>query len=365
MATRSAPYGSKPAVILSNDDGITPGSALVLQLARALVRHDLDVVVCAPGRNNSACGQAVTIDKPMTLARHLDYEAEFGDPGCPGRLRVFSLREGTPTDCVLAAVEPYNGLLARLGLCPRLVVSGVNLGPNLGSDVLYSGTFAAARQAAMCGVPAIATSLSTMDLGPDNPHHDENCSRAIDATVEVVLAALDVLPETLPDPGRLRPSVLKSDEMPLANVSGNGFSGDDDKSSVYNSQFLRRAFAVGDVIVNVNIPAGWSGRFESTRLDCIMYRNAVQMTDIPTGAEKEDEGAVVCLRAEKIEYSRAPGSDTAVVLDTENASVTTLGTWPMTHPLAIPPRVLGDSLRSGLPSWLVAASRTGLESERR
>jgi 5'-nucleotidase len=121
--------------LCSNDDGIhAPG-------LRALVRRlqDLgDVIVVAPDRERSATSHAFTLHRPL--------RCEELEPG-------FFAVDGTPADCV------YIGLIKLCETRPRLVVSGINHGYNLGSDVFYSGTVAGAVEAALRDVPAIAVSL--------------------------------------------------------------------------------------------------------------------------------------------------------------------------------------------------------------
>jgi len=103
------------------------------------------VVVIAPERNWSAVGHTKTMHKPLRAA-----EAALGDG------LVAYQASGSPSDCVAL------GLLGLVGRPVDLVVSGINDGANVGTDLLYSGTFAAAAEAAIAGVPAIAVSL---DLG--------------------------------------------------------------------------------------------------------------------------------------------------------------------------------------------------------
>jgi 5'-nucleotidase len=130
-------------ILLANDDGITsPG---LIALADALLADGHDLQVCAPDRERSAQSHALTIHKPLR-ARQI-------------KPRWWSI-SGTPADCV------YLGLHHLLAVRPELVVSGINRGGNVGHDVYYSGTVAAAMEAAMSGVPAIAVSLAVETGGP-------------------------------------------------------------------------------------------------------------------------------------------------------------------------------------------------------
>ncbi|MSP25223.1 MAG: 5'/3'-nucleotidase SurE [Myxococcales bacterium] len=128
---------ARPLILVSNDDGYD--SRGLAALRSALARF-ADVVVCAPARNQSATSHALTLHSVMRLERI--------DAG------TYSL-DGTPADCVYVALHSQGRVLPRR---PDLVVSGVNHGPNLGIDVVYSGTVAAAREAAHRGIPAVAVS---------------------------------------------------------------------------------------------------------------------------------------------------------------------------------------------------------------
>jgi 5'/3'-nucleotidase len=129
-------------VLLTNDDGI---QATGLNVMRRHLQElaDVDLEVIAPDSNRSATGRAVTLHDPIWVE-----EVEFGD-GTSG-----FATDGTPVDCVR---------FAALGLIeepPELIVSGINHGANLGDDITYSGTVAAALEGIMLGLPAVAVSLS-------------------------------------------------------------------------------------------------------------------------------------------------------------------------------------------------------------
>jgi 5'-nucleotidase len=127
-------------ILVTNDDGIAaPG---ILALWRA-VRDLGDVTVVAPDSERSAVGHAITLAEPLRVS---DYA---GPEGLTGHAV-----SGTPADCVKIATR------AILSAPPDLVLSGINQGSNLGTNVLYSGTVSAATEAAMLGVPAAAFSLA-------------------------------------------------------------------------------------------------------------------------------------------------------------------------------------------------------------
>ena len=124
-----------PILLVTNDDGVH--AAGLAALARAL--DDLgDVYVLAPEREQSACGHALTLHRPLRVE--------------PVRERWFAVN-GTPSDCVNL------GVLGFLPERPILVASGINHGTNLGDDVTYSGTVSAAMEGLLLGVPSIAISL--------------------------------------------------------------------------------------------------------------------------------------------------------------------------------------------------------------
>ncbi len=127
---------SAARILVTNDDGINaPGLKVLERVAKSLSK---DVWVVAPETEQSAASHSLTLRRPLRQRK-------------VGRRR-FSV-DGTPTDCVLVAVRSI--LKARP---PDLVLSGVNEGSNLGEDVIYSGTVAAAMEAALLGIPAAALS---------------------------------------------------------------------------------------------------------------------------------------------------------------------------------------------------------------
>ncbi len=124
-------------ILLTNDDGI---SSLALGQLRRVLSPFGRVITIAPDRNQSATSHSLTLHRPLRI-----HEAAED---------TYSV-DGTPTDCVLVA---FHG---QLGDPPDLVVSGINHGPNMGEDVFYSGTVAAAIEGVLQGVPGIAASLVT------------------------------------------------------------------------------------------------------------------------------------------------------------------------------------------------------------
>ena len=129
----------RPLILLSNDDGFRAQGLFVLKRA---LGADADVVVCAPETEQSVSSHALTLTRPLRLKDHGD--------------GVFSV-DGTPADCVYVALNAKDRILPR---APDVVVSGLNHGLNLGTDVFYSGTVAAAREGALRGFPALAVSAA-------------------------------------------------------------------------------------------------------------------------------------------------------------------------------------------------------------
>lgn len=202
----SAPSaGARPLVLLSNDDGWY--SRGLRAMREALLPH-ADVVVLAPETEQSAKSHSLTLHHPLRLREP--------EPG-------FFALDGTPADCVYVALHAGTRVVPRR---PDLVISGINHGLNLGQDVFYSGTVAAAREAALRAIPAIATSAQQ---GAD-----------FMATAQLTLrVALGLL------------------------ASGR----------------------TGGVLVNVNMPGTWSGEVRATRLGARIYEEIVDFRRDPRGRE--------------------------------------------------------------------------------
>jgi 5'-nucleotidase len=125
-------------ILISNDDGVhAPGLAILTQALAQIA----EVTVVAPDRDRSGASNSLTLQYPLRL-RHLEEN-------------IISV-QGTPTDCVHLALT---GLLKKDEM-PDLVVSGINAGSNLGGDVFYSGTIAAAMEGRFLGIPAVAFSIA-------------------------------------------------------------------------------------------------------------------------------------------------------------------------------------------------------------
>lgn len=164
-------------VLVSNDDGVdAPGIRI---LAQGLRDAGHEVVTVAPDRDRSGASNSLTLDRPLR-ARQIDAS-------------TWSVA-GTPTDCVHLA------LAGLLDFEPDIVVSGINTHANLGDDVIYSGTVAAAMEGRFLGLPAIAMSL--VYLGTGQRHYDTAARVATQLTARLLvdpLPANTILNVNVPD----------------------------------------------------------------------------------------------------------------------------------------------------------------------
>jgi 5'-nucleotidase len=181
-------------VLLTNDDGIQATG--LNELRRALLRvPGVDLAVIAPDSNRSASARSITTRQPLWVE-----EIEFGD-GTTG-----FATDGTPVDCVRFAS------LGLIGEPPELIVSGINHGANLGDDITYSGTVAAALEGVVLGVPAIAVSQQSQKR-----EMDFRLGREFDFTAAATFTAR--LIERLP--GRpLSPGTLLNVNCPAVPLEG-------------------------------------------------------------------------------------------------------------------------------------------------
>jgi 5'-nucleotidase len=129
-------------ILITNDDGFD--SPALLALIEAL-KPLAEIITVAPTLEKSACGHSLTLTKPL---RFVELEKNF-----------YKLDDGTPTDCVFLALHK----LYPEDEQPDLVISGINIGANMGEDITYSGTASGAMEAVLQGVPAIAISQDFSD----------------------------------------------------------------------------------------------------------------------------------------------------------------------------------------------------------
>jgi 5'-nucleotidase len=206
-------------VLLTNDDGIHAEGLQTLRKALSVL-EDVVLAVIAPDANMSATARSITTRRPLWVT-----EVTFED-GTVG----YSC-DGTPVDCVR---------LAQLGLAgefePDLVVAGINHGSNLGDDITYSGTVAAALEGVVLGVPALAVSQQSLAR-----EMDFRLGRAFDFETAAAFTAQ---------------IVDRLDDVPLPDGT----------------------------LLNINVPAGEAGGVEVARLGKRIYRDALEQVD------SDDEG---------------------------------------------------------------------------
>ena len=169
-------------VLLSNDDGYRAEGLQALE--RALLGQ-AEIMIVAPERNHSGASNSLTLFEPLRVTEL-------------GKNRWYC--SGTPTDCVHVAIT---GLLPE---DPEMVFSGINHGPNLGDDVLYSGTVAAAMEARALDVPAVAVSVAGYP-----PRHFDSAERAVSELFERLRRA--------PPPGNMLLNVNVPD-LPWEQIRG-------------------------------------------------------------------------------------------------------------------------------------------------
>jgi 5'-nucleotidase len=232
-------------VLLTNDDGIEAEGLQALRRALLALDDDLEVVVIAPDGNRSAFARMITTRRPLWVT-----EVDFGD-GTTGYAT-----DGTPVDCVR---------LANLGLIdgfrPDLVVSGINHGANLGDDISYSGTVAAAIEGVILGVPGIA--VSQQSAGRE---YDHRLGRDFDFTTAAEFAAR---------------VVAELDDVPLPEGT----------------------------LLNINVPAGEVGGVEVTRLGKRIYRDELRLDT------EEDGRRRYWIYGDDPDFEREEGTDLAAVAD--------------------------------------------------
>jgi 5'-nucleotidase len=229
-------------VLLTNDDGIEADGLQALR--RALLEiPDIELAVIAPDGNRSAMARSITTRRPLWVQ-----EVDFGD-GTSG-----FATDGTPVDCVR---------LARLGLIDGfeadLIVSGINHGANLGDDITYSGTVAAALEGVVLGLPAIAVSQQSaareMDFRLGDAFDFEEGARFVARVVEEI------------------------DDVPLPDGT----------------------------LLNINCPAGDASGVEVTRLGKRIYRDELKLSD-----EQDDRRRYWIYGADP-GFHDDPGTDLAAV----------------------------------------------------
>lgn len=178
-------------ILISNDDGYRAPGIIAL---RSALKGVGDLTVVAPDRNRSGASNSLTLEVPLRMGQ--------AEPDV-----YFVL--GTPTDCVhlaISGVFPFE---------PDMVVSGVNDGSNMGDDVLYSGTVAAATEGRFLGKPAVAVSLNTDGLRGDAKRHFETGAHFGRVIVDRLLST-----PLVPQMGRATILNVNVPNLPLEEVKG-------------------------------------------------------------------------------------------------------------------------------------------------
>jgi 5'-nucleotidase len=182
-------------VLLTNDDGIQAEGLQALR-EQLVVLPDVELLTVAPDGNRSATARSITTRRPLWVK-----ELDFGDGS------VGYCTDGTPVDCVRLAIL---GLVP--GFRPDMVVSGINHGSNLGDDITYSGTVAAAFEGVILGMPALAVSQQStareMDFRFGHKFEFETAARFAARIVEEV----DDVP--------LPPGTLINVNVPAGDING-------------------------------------------------------------------------------------------------------------------------------------------------
>lgn len=232
-------------VLLTNDDGIDAEGLQELRRALLRVVPGIELVVIAPDGNRSAMARSITTRRPLWVQ-----EVDFGD-GTHGYAT-----DGTPVDCVrLATLGLVEGFEAEI------IVSGINHGTNLGDDITYSGTVAAAFEGVLLGLPAIAVSQQsaarTTDFRPDQAFAFGPAAQFVARLVEEI------------------------DDVPLPRGT----------------------------LLNINCPPGEAAGVEIARLGKRIYRDELKLTD------STDGGTRYWIYGQDPGFHEASGTDFAAIGD--------------------------------------------------
>jgi 5'-nucleotidase len=236
-----------PLVLVSNDDGY---SSRGLRLLRDALAAWAEVVVVAPETEQSASSHALSLHRPL--------RARLVEPG-------IHAVDGTPADCVYVALHATGRFLPRW---PDLVCSGINRGLNLGQDVFYSGTVAAAREAALKGIPSIASSA----------HPKGNREAVAELTSRIARKLYD-------------------------------------ETGASRGLGLSRCRATP--LLNLNVPEHWTGELRATRLGARLYEETIDLRTDPRGRD------YMWLGGPGVRHERDEGTDTDAY-DDGAASLTSL-----------------------------------------
>lgn len=155
---------NRPLIFITNDDGV---DAKGIRSLVAILSGRGRVVVVAPDGPQSGQSSSITVDHPLRIRRHSDYE----------EAEIYSVN-GSPVDCVKL------GLHAVVGVRPDIIVSGINHGSNAGNSVIYSGTMGAAMEGCLAGIPSVGFSLLDYSRDADFSHMSDLISGVVDKVLE-------------------------------------------------------------------------------------------------------------------------------------------------------------------------------------
>lgn len=226
----------RPLVLVSNDDGYD--SRGIRALAEA-IREWADVITVAPETEQSATSHSLSLNRPLRARR-----VEEG---------VFAV-DGTPADCVYVALHAETKFLPRW---PDLICSGINRGLNLGQDAFYSGTVAAAREGALRGIPAIASSAHT-----------------------------------------------KADQARIAELTSKIAQQLYAETRATHSTRPPRNLVRSTPLLNINVPLEWNGEVKPAKLGSRLYDETLDIRLDPRGRE------YIWLGGPGVTHESDPGSDT-------------------------------------------------------
>jgi len=322
---------SKPVLFVTNDDGIeAPG---IQSLIKELNSRGYPLFVLAPSKEQSATGMKISVRQKLRVVNRQDI-ADKLQSNIEIPLKMYSL-DGSPCDTMIVSLD--KGLRHIIpNIAPSLVVSGVNLGPNMSQDSYHSGTMGAAREAGLYGMPAIASSLTSFE--------EDGMEKAVDATVEVIEQSLKIIPEI---PANLR--------RPSVDITASHLSRwpkfDAKKDWKDNPiEALKNAFFSGEMMLNINTPPDWDGQFSTTRLGMRWYRDAISFET----TSHDEQTATFTIGAASIDHTPVENSDCDVVME-RKSSISCLPNWPQTHPLALDDELLAWNLKNSdgkFPVWM-------------
>ena len=259
-------------VFITNDDGYNEGMESLINYLHNL---QIPLLVIIPKINKSASSMSISLRKQMRISRKFEIEKKLKNNN--SELKIYTL-DGTPTDCSLfldfAKDSDFFG-----GMNPIFAISGVNHGANLSHDILHSGTFGAARQTSMNGLPSIASSYCD--------YSGNGIRKASKITAEI------------------------------CNLLWN-------KESTSNK--LLQSFFDGSILLNLNVPSDFNGELKLASLGIRDYKNALSLNSIDGYSEVD-----IKFQGPNIVEEEIQNTDVTLV-GNRVASISLIPTWPFSHP---------------------------------